>query len=616
MRRFAALPLLLALGCSVSSLDRAAAERVSNVCEEQSECGEDGVCRDGFCQSRTSGFATLLLEVTPASMSGPYTGVAFREVAYLNYSGPDGSPLEIPLKFEDTAEPAGIVGPAPARGCTTLPNGGSIPARVTFVPTEQFLGLPSSSYTAQTTLDPTTGEYRYKLRMPPGDYDIYVEPDSELAASLIDDDACRVVPQIFRDQFVKAELLELPLLLPAPQRLSVQVNREEDGASLAGWSLEMVDHLTGRLISNQQILTEVAGESYMTELWYSPATGGAEDVPGRELLRLRPGDDQVAPTLLLQRDGLELFAAGEAIIDELKSLPPVVQVAGKVETFVRGASGPGEVAATVTLVATRMQGMEVGSASFLREIKTEPDGRFSVRLPPGDYRVYAEPERSADVVGGCGTLASELAAQEEDWTIAPLPEFQAGRIIQLQRNDVVIGQSLTPLTGEPLIGATIEAVPSACTRPPDVLRLDSVPFAPRAASGSVCSANGEFSFSADAGIYDMSIRPPEGTGWPWLVLPTTEVPGPALGALIQPLPVHYRGSVRVGPEQEPVPRALVRAFVFIDAEGNVSASPLHAAWVLAVGETRTDESGRFNLLLPSGLSAPPRAGGMGGGGCF
>jgi hypothetical protein len=51
-----------------------------------------------------------------------------------------------------------------------------------------------------------------------------------------------------------------------------------------------------------------------------------------------------------------------------------------------------------------------------------------------------------------------------------------------------------------------------------------------------------------------------------------------------------------------VPDALIRAYLYMDAEGLYTSQASAARSVLEIGEARADENGRFELLVPSSLN--------------
>jgi hypothetical protein len=144
--------------------------------------------------------------------------------------------------------------------------------------------------------------------------------------------------------------------------------------------------------------------------------------------------------------------------------------------------------------------------------------------------------------------------------------------------------------------------------------LGAQPFVPRASACSgrsqscvpVTEANGYFSIEADPGMFDLSVRTPDDSGFAWLVRPHLSVTDQThdLGRLALPLPVVYRGTVEAA-ETGLVPGALIRAYVYVDVSGNVhelnTESDMVLPSVLQVAETRVRDDGTFELRLPARL---------------
>jgi hypothetical protein len=83
-----------------------------------------------------------------------------------------------------------------------------------------------------------------------------------------------------------------------------------------------------------------------------------------------------------------------------------------------------------------------------------------------------------------------------------------------------------------------------------------------------------------------------------------------LGQIKLPFPLPIHGSVAIGEVDatQPVPNALIRAYVFLTPEGQYSATPPTNGAVIQVAETRSDDAGRYELLIPARLDSPPPAG--------
>jgi len=85
-----------------------------------------------------------------------------------------------------------------------------------------------------------------------------------------------------------------------------------------------------------------------------------------------------------------------------------------------------------------------------------------------------------------------------------------------------------------------------------------------------------------------------------------------LGVLVMPYPVPYTGRISVvdatdveedgtGTVQG-LSQALIRAYIYLDQDGSYIDDPTGAASVLQIGETRADQDGQFELLIPANLN--------------
>ena len=123
--------------------------------------------------------------------------------------------------------------------------------------------------------------------------------------------------------------------------------------------------------------------------------------------------------------------------------------------------------------------------------------------------------------------------------------------------------------------------------------------------------NGNFALSSDSGTFDFSVRPQAGTGFAWLVIPSlgvatspNSIAGTSLGDLRSHLPVGYSGQVTV-PGIGGVPGALIRGYIYMSG-GAYTTDSTRADSVLQIAETRSDETGAYELLIPAALNAAPQ----------
>jgi hypothetical protein len=90
-------------------------------------------------------------------------------------------------------------------------------------------------------------------------------------------------------------------------------------------------------------------------------------------------------------------------------------------------------------------------------------------------------------------------------------------------------------------------------------------------------------------------------------MPATSA-GPTLDDIIAPLPVSYTGLLTAltpaFATPQPVPGALIRTFIYMSG-GAYTADPTQADSLLQIAETRCDDNGAYELLIPASLNKAP-----------
>ncbi len=509
---------------------------------------------------------------------------------------PAGGELEIPLdqvskitgKVRTSGVPMDPCIPVSPTASGQVAEDGTLPARVTLTPRTRLLGIQTPTHTAATELVELSAgpSNEFTLSVPPGNYDVYVEP-------LAPDGDCAVPPQLFLGKEILPSDVALGLNLTAPQYLDVSVVwPDASDPALDGWTLDIVEQDSGRVLSTEAHLSEPesvdGGFVYHALIAYSPAStapGNAELPTGTELVRLVPPEGLTAPIVIVQRTVLELFHEGMGVIDQLESLPVPVKVTGQVSVQEKPAGVP----ATVTLVATELRAVGAGTvAAFERVVEADASGQFEVDLLPGTYRVVATPMPDTG-----------FATAEAVWEIAAGNDVQAGKVVELGPSPVMTAD-VADFTGNPVAGVAVQAAATQESTYTDVLdrALGETPVMPRA-QGTVSRDDGTFEVMCDPGTFDLSVRPESSSGFAWFVRPGVEVvaPGVDLGAVRLPLPVEYHGTLSSS-DVAALPSALVRAYAYLDG-GKLTNDPSKADAVIQIAETRADELGRFSLLLPA-----------------
>jgi hypothetical protein len=493
-------------------------------------------------------------------------------------------------------------------------DGSSLPVSVTLTPRDRLLGLPTQFYLADATRPTLTKlgavEYVFDLQVPAATYDVYVVPvrhEVESTDPNVPPESCRVPPQLFRRELIAEDLL-LVYTATATSSLELRVVFPQSAGDLDGWVVDIIEPLSGNPLSSVEVLANPVlvplakdagkGFQYAVSLAYSGVNEQGQEVAvegANDLIRLRPPPGLVAPTIFFDRSGVGLFAQEDqedpAEISGLTKLPSSVTIEGQMTTRDEGEPIPGR----VDLVSTEIFGVDAGIfAWFQTSIAVDARGFFNVSIPPGKYRVYGVPSPVN------GSVGDELSSYEAAWEVSADAPFQAGRLLELPRRTQVRGRTSLP-------SAEIQAVASPQTILPFEQVFGAAAFIPRATPGLV-DAGGRFVVEADPGSFDISLRPPESSGFAWLVRPGFEVqPGSSqqeLGGLAPQQPSLFTGTIVVGegPMPEAVPYALIRAYAYLDENLAYTGDPMAARSVIQVAQTRTDEQGEFRLLVPASLA--------------
>lgn len=621
---------VLTAACSVDDLETYSAAAAANGCENDAQCGGQ-LCDARFaaCVARRGELDGMLLEIAPPTSVRGYGGFRFfQDKTELGRSSQDLD-VVVPVVTQvvgqlATTDPAALAN-CPFAGQTTLP------ARVTFTPTEQVLGLNVVAYQGSTVVD--DGEHFFEVALPEGEYDVYVEPVLDTGEDVaIPSEDCVLVPQLSRGIVVSGDRVELTFNQATPVPLDVAVVASE---GFQDWTVDLIHPVTGQVLSTREPLQLSAEASeYRASIHYSLVTGTDYAPTGQELVRLTPPQGTQAPVVLMSRAGLEVFTPGQARIENLEPFGSFVDF--EVSVVEKGSDAP--VLGTVTFSATKLLGVADGIFTSL-EVTAEIDiqGTAHARLLPGEYRVRTTPVPDSGYSASQTTLAVSSSDSEPQRVEVPGAVELRGRLG-------------LPGGVESLIGTEVFVDPTAVADDCDAgdatscgQRFDPVlsralaedPFLPRQAVGLV-DEDARFAIeevdcgaceTGNGALFDVSLRPPQSSRLPWYVkTPVAVAADLDLGVLSMGYPVIHQGQLRVtdascpSPESCVLPGALVSAYVLIDDAGEVVTDPAAlprcttiasdaealgatrcARAALKVAETRADDTGHFELLLPGAL---------------
>jgi len=472
---------------------------------------------------------------------------------------------------------AALLGDPPSEACEQAfdATSGTLKVHVELTRSDAVHGLPSVSFAANAEL--TDSGWRFSADLPAGRYDIYT---TVLAGCDADFPPLLTPGQILEPGDVTLEttvgaLSTLSGTVTAPLRVP------EDPASfisLSGWTVSLIEPQLGRVISTQRKLNDSNPTNF--QLRYQPLDGVSP------LVQIAPPEGVTAPTLLWDLAALDLDGDGQ-VHPDLSALPmATVHVKGRVLGPNAEPIGGASVKLRTTDITLAPQGL---NARFETTLVTENDGVIDVELLPGSYQVLVTPPNTSD-----------LAITSAQWVIASTPPEQAGRSVELERAAALDGVVVSPAGSIPLSGLTVGVTPSV-TAKKSFLDRSVAPLAatPRSTSGET-DAYGAFSLLVDPGRVDFTGRPTADSNFPWLVHARVDIPAASLGTLSPTFPIPIAGKI-VDPSGNPVQRAQLRVFALLDGTSTVTRDLDGAQGALQVAEGRTNDSGHFQLLLPSTL---------------
>ena len=617
-----------------------------NQCEASSDC-RGGRCADGRCVALQGDIEKILLEVVPPMLASdrPGEGTSISSVRYLvEEELPDNTGEPVDLELRPIVHVTGTVDFSyiEEQGCR-LSSVDSVVLEAQFTPSELLLGLAATTYTTNVELEALDRPVQFSINVPPGYYDIYLKSVLGGVAS-----TCQPTPRFIRRKPIgvadEANAppgdepvgdVQIPFTLAPAATLKVAIRWPEDDDALAGWTLAMVDSNSGLLLSSEELIQGYDDRQYnVPSLRYSSveyATGPAPSLPAStELLRLAPPADAsgavVAPTLYVSRIGAELLVENEAEI-ALEQLPTVVSVVGQVhlgeptgmacqtasesEMLAPETQNACAVPFSVQFISTSgdhetstfNDTIPTGIfATYQTRVQTEEDLKFRVDLPVGEYRAVAIP--AADD-------SRPWAIGEDTWILGDADPEVHGRTVSVAPRTRVSGKVLGAGSGS-VSGFAVNWSASPTDLPKTILeatRRDAP--VPHATSVSL-DDDGGFSVFADAGTFNMTVKPAPESGFAWLVRPNISVLPFSLDRTEQglsdmrlPLPIRYHGSVNSLALGGVVPEALIRAYVYLDEKGALTADAAAARAVIQIGEARADADGEYQLLLPSELALDP-----------
>lgn len=550
----------------------------ANTCQSTEDCGPDSLCipvgEVSMCAAAKADLEGLLLEIRPSAQASSAPSQPF-----LIGSAEQGLQLQNAVSGSISFNP---VLPSPvsiSKGVVQCnADQSSIESKIEFTRVAPFAGLNSKPAIADAVkqgADPNT--YAFKTELPPGTYDIYVEPAPGVTCGGLP------LPPIFIPEKAIATDSTFQLEL-APARHLTGTIKTSAGISLQGWTLQVIDQDKGRLISDIQTLNQpdpnVPADVSVHYNFMPTLTPTL-----KPLLRLAPPPNIIAPTVFWDVASIDLLGAN--MID--LQLTQLVFQPRKVAGHVLGQNAEA-IISTLTFQSTVLSGDVFANAAYTVTTETGTDGVFQdIGLPPGTYRVMAQP------------IADETKSiREVEWKIEEDPiNCFCGQVVTLSDKVLLQGNVSTPKQGF-IQDADIVVSPSL-PKPSSYLdrELKGTAFLPREATDYI--NGGTFSLPLDPGEVDFSVRPKANSGYPWLVRHRLDVQADAegnissLGNITVPHPLVMTGII-ADAMGKPMQAATVRAWLPVaDETGN-------ARTAIQIAETVSDELGHYTLLLPPSIS--------------
>lgn len=224
-----------------------------------------------------------------------------------------------------------------------------------------------------------------------------------------------------------------------------------------------------------------------------------------------------------------------------------------------------------------------------RVVQTDAEGAFRVKLLPGLYEILVAPG-SED--------ANRKGLQVATTRFSVVIEEQAGNIDQGPYNnpDLRLGATVEGVCedrdGTPLPNVTVESRALSESRTPNGISAFNRP------ASALTDDRGEFTVSLDSGFYDVVVKPPRGSGYPWQYFSDREFDSDLRNVyrtkLTLPPPLVITGQITLKGMNMPMPGATVDAYGLVeDVRGFLRP--------VLIGTTTADQEGKYVLALPPRL---------------
>ncbi len=573
MTRRAPRPWLLpalasAIGAAACSFAIDAAPLVVNRCSEAAECpGAACDAARGMCVA-PPGVAALRVALEIAVPTAAGTRAWVSDLAPFTVDGPRA----LDLRGCDVSAPPCLPQPVVVTGTVRRADGRPVEADVIFAAASAIPGRGGAAVTVSAR-EGFVADADYVAELVGGvRYEVVVRPRGADAETL---------PPLYLPPLVAPERGTLVASFTYPAELAVFEGVLLDAALLAqpGVTVQAVDPARG-------------GAPVSTLAMSAPA--GAAEGEGAFLLRLSPGTDRYvlriggatgpgeAPSPAYDVDPMYLVAGAGGRVQVLVPERRFVRYRGTVN--VEGDALAAVGGATVEFRASELRDARTGATGTFRSspVLTDDAGRFETLLVSGTYDVVVRPP-ATEGAAGLGVQATRVTLSDA-----------AGEVLEGQAFELpprfTWGGTVAAPDGRHVSGASLVASArgSYTAGGADLAMLFN-------RSGATTSdETGAFTLPLDRGLYDLAVKPPAGSGFPWGIVRDLEIgatSGNYVRELVLEAPVTLGGTLR-GPDDRPVEGAEVRAFAVVEG-------PDAAPRALEIARATSAADGSYLLLLPA-----------------
>jgi hypothetical protein len=439
-------------------------------------------------------------------------------------------------------------------------------ANIKFSRAGAFLGARRIEVETTTSVMPSFVEgleADFSTELVPGqEYDITVTPVGEWASRL---------PPLRRTQVVMGggDIVSIAINYPESfdELSGLVINSTELPAP--GRNVWAVDAETGRRVSSTSVTSDETETLGHFTIRMPPGTDNYR-------IRIGTGEDTTNPTIFA--DPAYLVADADGLV---RILVPMISPVCYRATVELGDTGEVAEGATITFSTDEVLDPETGlSGTFEAILTAGADGTFEARLLPGSYNVLVTPpaEHGVSRYGVLHESAFQIGVDGME------RECIQGQLFQLPERAAVGG---VVRTGDSRLMRDASVTAVALGRP-----LEELPAARYNSTGQTTTdPTGQFNLPLDIGVYDLFIKPPPESNFPWVVRPSFVV-GSGVPSysdsyeVTAPIPVTGTLSAHPGAE--------IRAFAMITEDDGTERN-------VAVGRTVVAEDGTFTLLLPARL---------------